>query len=424
MKSGVWGLAAAAALLLAGCAGSMTALPVGTEMQAMQVLPVEAPGESGGTTVRTAESVPPAADLPETPVPEQSKLSSASALRYSERSAAPDTVPKTAEILKARYLAFGYSEQDAEALIAEKGFEWFQEMRDTSDGALRAVMEEYLAGRSEEGGELRALTELRHFEVWQLRILNNAGYTASEVLQLSEQQLNELFAPGAVLPGDGGFEPDIEQHKELMARGITDSESMALARLGYSYEEMLSLTGDKLRFLLPNTGLIQRLVQRGYPYEMVKSETFVIQAGYSGYRELLDQAYQLPEGYRPVEGGVQSLIPASYTAALEQNTLSPDAKEVVLNISHGGPDDASPLGCPNAYRFEKWDELNGIWVQLNREQIFPAIGGPFIEPGARLQEHFAISIPQDSPQGVYRIAGYFARAVAVGEERSFLFQVQ
>lgn len=426
MKSGVFCLAAA--LLMAGCANAAAlAGPVGTAAQTLStesageaVSSASAPGTPG--QAGTPESSGPAEES-ESLVPERDRTPVVEP-RYPGRPDNPDTAPKTAEILKARYIALGYAGGDAAALIEEKGFESFQKMGDTSDEALRAVMDEYLAGKKREDEALHALTELWHFDAWQLRILTNAGYSATQAMALGNETLQELFAPGAVIPGDGGFEPDLEQHKELMAKGITDSGSMVLARLGYSYEEMLELSDDQIRFLLPNTELVQKLIKRGYPYDMVRNEAFVIEAGYSGYRELLDQAYRVPEGYRETPGNVQTLIPASYTAKLERAVYPADTTEVVLLISHDGPDGASMLGCPNSYRLEKWDELNGIWVQLNHEQRFPEAGGPFLEVGGSFQERLKVSLPADNPQGVYRIAGYFSRAVAIGEERSFLFKVE
>lgn len=427
MKSGVFCLAAAA-LLLAGCTSAAAmAGPVGT---ASRVLSTESTGEAVGSVSApgtpdqdgTPEGGEPAGES-ESLVPERDRTPVVEP-RYPGRPENPDTAPKTAEILRARYIALGYAGEDAAALIEEKGFESFQKMSDSSDAALRAVMDEYLAGKKREDDALRALTELRHFDAWQLRILTNAGYSATQAMALGDETLQELFAPGAVIPGDGGFEPDLEQHKELMAKGITDSGSMVLARLGYSYEEMLELSDDQIRFLLPNTELVQKLIKRGYSYDMVQNEAFVIEAGYSGYRELLDQAYRIPEGYRETPGNVQTLIPASYTAKLERSVYPADTTEVVLLISHDGPDGASRLGCPSSYRFEKWDELNGIWVQLNQKQRFPEAGGPFLEVGGSFQDRLKVSIPEDSPEGVYRIVGYFGRAVAIGEERSFLFKVE
>ena len=207
MKSGVFCLAAA--LLMAGCANAAAlAGPVGTAAQTLStesageaVSSASAPGTPG--QAGTPESSGPAEES-ESLVPERDRTPVVEP-RYPGRPDNPDTAPKTAEILKARYIALGYAGGDAAALIEEKGFESFQKMGDTSDEALRAVMDEYLAGKKREDEALQALTELRHFDAWQLRILTNAGYSATQAMALGNETLQELFAPGAVIPGTAGL---------------------------------------------------------------------------------------------------------------------------------------------------------------------------------------------------------------------------
>ena len=94
-----------------------------------------------------------------------------------------------------------------------------------------------------------------------LNTLGNLGYSEQEILDLPQEDIELIFAPGTHLDGMG-FDPDDVQKSELSKVGIDMGMSVILFNLGYEYEEMLALSPEELDFIFPNTELIANLAEK------------------------------------------------------------------------------------------------------------------------------------------------------------------
>lgn len=127
---------------------------------------------------------------------------------------------------------------------------------------------------------------------WQIQPLGNWGLTFAEILELSQERLNEIFAPGTL--GDGAdpyHELDEKQQHELINRGHTIEELEVLFVLGFNSEEIENLTQKQKEFIFPNTELIDKLVAIGYKKEQIVSLGHLRQAGWDSYRDLLMEVF-------------------------------------------------------------------------------------------------------------------------------------
>lgn len=122
-----------------------------------------------------------------------------------------------------------------------------------------------------------------------LTTLGNLGYSEQEILDLPQEDIELIFAPGTHLDGMG-FAPDDVQKSELSKVLIDTDMSVILFNLGYEYEEMLALSREELDFIFPNTELIAKLVEKGFDEQEVQGWA-VIESGKT-YKELIKKALE------------------------------------------------------------------------------------------------------------------------------------
>ncbi|MHB1127090.1 MAG: hypothetical protein ACYC2T_09055 [Bacillota bacterium] len=119
-----------------------------------------------------------------------------------------------------------------------------------------------------------------------LHTLYNLSFSEEEILNLSPEEIAEIFAPGTQLDG-GGFDPDPKQTEELGKIGIDTKMSMILYNLDYEYDEMLGLSAEEIDFIFPNTELMDNLQQRGYSAQEVNNK---LKEG-KNYKEIIKEAF-------------------------------------------------------------------------------------------------------------------------------------
>lgn len=117
--------------------------------------------------------------------------------------------------------------------------------------------------------------------------LGNLGYSEQEILNIPQEDIKLIFAPGTHLDGMG-FDPDDVQKSELSKVGIDMGMSVILFNLGYEYEEMLELSPEELDFIFPNTELIANLVDKGFDEQEV--QVWAVNESGKTYKELIDEA--------------------------------------------------------------------------------------------------------------------------------------
>lgn len=122
-----------------------------------------------------------------------------------------------------------------------------------------------------------------------LSTLGNLGYSEQEILDLPQEDIELIFAPGTHLDGMG-FAPDDVQKSELSKVGIDMGMSVILLNLGYEYEEMLALSPEELDFIFPNTELIANLAEKGFDKQEV--QTWVVNESGRTYKELIKEALE------------------------------------------------------------------------------------------------------------------------------------
>ncbi|MHB1419531.1 MAG: hypothetical protein ACYCX4_08045, partial [Bacillota bacterium] len=106
-----------------------------------------------------------------------------------------------------------------------------------------------------------------------LKTLGNLGLSEKEILELSSEQIAQIFAPGTNLDG-GGFDLDDHSRKELEKVGINNDMSLILFNLGYTSKDMLVLTPKEVDFIFPNTELVANLKQKGFSELDVQSKIY------------------------------------------------------------------------------------------------------------------------------------------------------
>jgi hypothetical protein len=102
----------------------------------------------------------------------------------------------------------------------------------------------------------------------QHKTLFNLGYTDVEIMQLSQEEIDYIFAPGTHLDG-AAFDGTPEQYNALKSIGIDNTMSNILFNLGFTYKEMLDLTTAQLNFIFPNTKLVHELLVLGISQEEI-----------------------------------------------------------------------------------------------------------------------------------------------------------
>lgn len=111
----------------------------------------------------------------------------------------------------------------------------------------------------------KKLKEEKKLTQEMIKTLGNLGFAKEEILRLTQEDIDKIFAPGTQLDG-GGFEFFylIEQEQKVLhGLGITPDKAMILNNLGYGYEDMTMITEEELDLIFPNTELIAKLEKLG-----------------------------------------------------------------------------------------------------------------------------------------------------------------
>lgn len=121
-----------------------------------------------------------------------------------------------------------------------------------------------------------------------INLLGNLGYSYREMIELPDERIASIFAPGAHLDGYG-YDITLlseEDQKILESKGITGEEAVILNNLGYSEEEMFELTSEEIDFVIPNTELLDNLENMGFNKESINIK---LESGLS-YRDIIKEA--------------------------------------------------------------------------------------------------------------------------------------
>ncbi len=168
----------------------------------------------------------------------------------------------------------------------------------SSSGASSALTEdrEYFTNLSAEDEALyQVLTGERGLQEWQIHSLYSHGFSFENMLDLTGDDIAELLAPGGTYMGDYMEEEEINS---LIDGGMSEDDVMVLMNLGYDYDSALALTPEQLDFIFPNTELVDNLVALGYDRNMVQAAGFLsVEGGYDTYKDLLDEVFaKYPDG--------------------------------------------------------------------------------------------------------------------------------
>ena len=121
-----------------------------------------------------------------------------------------------------------------------------------------------------------------------INLLGNLGYDYREMLELSDESIATIFAPGAHLDGYG-YDITLlseDDQKNLESKGITQKEATLFITLGYSEEELFELSQEEIDFVIPNTELVENLEGLGVYKETINSK---LESGLS-YRDIIKDA--------------------------------------------------------------------------------------------------------------------------------------
>lgn len=124
----------------------------------------------------------------------------------------------------------------------------------------------------------------------KIHTLENLGYSKSEINEMTDEQIAEIFAPGTQLDGAPLLLPDEEEISELSNVGISYDDAIVLGNLGYTYEEILAMTQEEIDFIFPTTELISKLVSQGYIESEIDRHFVLIDSGYDNYKQLIREA--------------------------------------------------------------------------------------------------------------------------------------
>lgn len=124
-----------------------------------------------------------------------------------------------------------------------------------------------------------------------MAILQAMGYSDEVIAGFTAEQLAEKLAPGSIDDGVIPFRPDETQGRALSAQGLAfEYDIFILGKLGYTYEDMIALTDKEYGFIFPNTQLIQKLIDKGYEYDIIRNKNTLRENGYDSYKELIKEA--------------------------------------------------------------------------------------------------------------------------------------
>lgn len=123
--------------------------------------------------------------------------------------------------------------------------------------------------------------------------LSNLGYSTQEILDLPQEKIDQIFAPGTQLDGYGFDFSALtqEQQRTLKGLGIDAGQSVILNNLGYTYEDMTQISPQELDLIFPNTELLAKLATLGVSQNNIETK---IRDG-SSYKDIIKQALNLCE---------------------------------------------------------------------------------------------------------------------------------
>lgn len=125
-----------------------------------------------------------------------------------------------------------------------------------------------------------------------LNLLSNLGLSYQEILDLTQAEMDRIFAPGTHLDGYGfDFSALTEKkQKELLELGINSDKSIILNNLGYEYEDMVKITKEELDLIFPNTEIIANLEKLGLTKNDIDGK---LKNGLS-YKDIIKETLNLP----------------------------------------------------------------------------------------------------------------------------------
>ncbi len=128
----------------------------------------------------------------------------------------------------------------------------------------------------------------RGLREWQIHTLTSTGFNFEKMLQLSDEEIKKILAPGSFFMGDTMSE---DEFYKLVDSGIPEDDVYILQNLGYDYASIVSLTPEQMDFIFPNTELVDNLVALGYDRNLVEASGSLYDGGWQTYKELLDEVF-------------------------------------------------------------------------------------------------------------------------------------
>ena len=135
----------------------------------------------------------------------------------------------------------------------------------------------------------------RGLREWQIHTLTSAGFNFEEMVQLSDEEIKKILAPGSFFMGDTMSE---DEFYKLVDSGIPEDDVYILQNLGYNYVSIVYLTPEQMDFIFPNTELVDNLVALGYDRNLVEASGSLYDGGWETYKELLDEVFQTYPQYQ------------------------------------------------------------------------------------------------------------------------------
>lgn len=159
---------------------------------------------------------------------------------------------------------------------------------DTSSSDTEPSLSSAASTSNRSGDALEAMKQ-KGLKDWQIKSLAQRGFSFEEQLEMDQEEIDTLLAPGSTPSYGREFTED--EMNNLRERNIADEKFYILRSLGYEYDDMMLLTDEQINFIFPNTDLVDKLVLLGYEREAVAHMDALIEKGYSSYKELLDEVF-------------------------------------------------------------------------------------------------------------------------------------
>ncbi len=157
-------------------------------------------------------------------------------------------------------------------------------------GLSQSESREYYSDLSPEDEALyQILTKERGLQEWQVHSLSGTGLNFQEMIDLPDEEIARILAPGSSFMGDYMTQ---EEFESLVASGMPEEDVYVLMALGYDYVSAVALSPQQLDFIFPNTELVDNLVAVGYDRNIVDAAGHLsVLGGYDTYKDLLDEVF-------------------------------------------------------------------------------------------------------------------------------------